>query len=297
VRLPVLGRIGPECYSEPLAVFGLARRRGMSLVTLTDHDSIEGGLEIAHLPGTFLSEEVTCGLPGGRELHLGVFGLDERQHLQIQRRRDDAEALLAYLAEQQLPACVNHLFSALTGRRELQDLHLPFGRLDLIEVRNGALPATSNDYAEQARCAMGLAAVAGSDGHTLPSVARAYTEVPGSRDVGEFLAGLSSGWTVPRGRAGSYATLTAEISLIAVQSYRHIERHATDDLASLLRFVAALLALPALPLIPFVTAGLHLRERVFARRWFHRFWESRVPSARRQPGLALAPRWALEAQR
>ena len=42
------------------------RRRGMDLVTLTDHDTIAGALEIAPLPGTFLSEEVSCLLPGGR---------------------------------------------------------------------------------------------------------------------------------------------------------------------------------------------------------------------------------------
>ena len=64
--LPRLGRFAHESYSEPRAVYEAARRRGMDLVTLTDHDTIEGGLEIADLPGTFLSEEVTCALPGGR---------------------------------------------------------------------------------------------------------------------------------------------------------------------------------------------------------------------------------------
>lgn len=50
-----------------------------------------------------MGEEVTCVLPGGRELHLGVFDFQERQHHEIACRRHDAEALFAYLAEQRLP--------------------------------------------------------------------------------------------------------------------------------------------------------------------------------------------------
>jgi membrane-associated phospholipid phosphatase len=57
--VPVLGHVGRECYSDPGDVYEHARRRGMDLVTLTDHDSIEGALRLAHLPATFVSEEVT----------------------------------------------------------------------------------------------------------------------------------------------------------------------------------------------------------------------------------------------
>jgi predicted metal-dependent phosphoesterase TrpH len=256
LRLPVLGGIGPECHSEPLAVFGEARRRGMSLVTLTDHDSIDGGLAIAHLPGTFLSEEVTCALPGGRELHLGVFGLDPAQHLQIQRRRHDAESLLGYLAEQRLPTCVNHLFSALTGRRELQDLRLPLGRLDLIEVVNGALPRTTNDSAEQARQAAGLSPVGGSD--------------------------------------GTYATLTAEVSSVVSATFRYLARHAMDDLPSLGRFALSLLALPAVGLLPLITLGVHLRELGFARHWSRRYFDSRQAEPCRASQVGVGEGWALE---
>jgi predicted metal-dependent phosphoesterase TrpH len=292
----VLGGIGPECHSEPLAVFGEARRRGMSLVTLTDHDSIDGGLAIAHLPGTFLSEEVTCALPSGRELHLGVFGLDPAQHVQIQRRRHDAESLFAYLADQRLPTCVNHLFSALTGRRQLQDLRLPLRRVDLIEVVNGALPPTTNHSAERARQTIGLSPVAGSDGHTLRSVARAYTEVPGSRNISEFLEGLRHGLTIPRGRSGSYATLTAEVSSIVSDTFRYLARHATDDLPSLGRFGLSLLALPAIGLVPLVTVAVHLRELAFARHWSRRFFDSPQAEPGRVPQVAVGRSWALETQ-
>lgn len=83
--LPVLGHIGRKCYSDPSDVYEQAMRRGMDLVTLTDHDGIEGALRLTHLPNTFVSEEVTVLLPGDRQLHVNVLDITEAQHTAIQR--------------------------------------------------------------------------------------------------------------------------------------------------------------------------------------------------------------------
>jgi predicted metal-dependent phosphoesterase TrpH len=101
--VPGLRHLVRECYAEPWEVRDAARERGMDLVTLTDHDSIEGALELAGLPDAFVSEEVTCTVPGGRELHLGVYDITEAQHEGLQARRRDLEALFAYAAEQRIP--------------------------------------------------------------------------------------------------------------------------------------------------------------------------------------------------
>ena len=85
--LPVLGHVGRECYSDPEDVYEAATRRGMDLVTLTDHDGIEGALRLAHRPNTFVSEEVTVVLPGERLLHVNVFDITESQHEAVQARR------------------------------------------------------------------------------------------------------------------------------------------------------------------------------------------------------------------
>src|SRR5262245_57509388 len=140
VNLPLLRHLGRECYSEPLDVHRTALSRGMDLVTISDHDTIEGALKIAHLPQVFLSEEVTCVLPEGRELHLGVIDLLEPQHAAIAARRRDAEALVAYLAEQRLPFCVNHMFSPLTGARAVEDFAWALERAPALETINGMMP-------------------------------------------------------------------------------------------------------------------------------------------------------------
>jgi hypothetical protein len=53
----------------------------MTHVTITDHNSIGGALEIAHLPGTFISEEVTSYFPeDGCKLHVLALDITEVQH-------------------------------------------------------------------------------------------------------------------------------------------------------------------------------------------------------------------------
>src|ERR1700676_653314 len=71
--VPVLSRICRESYNPPLAVYEILKRRGMDLVTVTDHDSIDAVEPLRRHPDFFLSEEVTCRMPSGTELHVGVY--------------------------------------------------------------------------------------------------------------------------------------------------------------------------------------------------------------------------------
>ena len=54
----------PECATPPEEVYELAKRRGMDFVTITDHDTIDGVLEIADRPDVFISEELTAWFRG-----------------------------------------------------------------------------------------------------------------------------------------------------------------------------------------------------------------------------------------
>ena len=228
----------------------------MDLVTLTDHDTIDGGLAIAHLPGTFLSEEVTCELPGGRQLHLNTFGIDEAQHTRIGRLRLDPEAFFAYLREEGIAASVNHLFSAVTGPRELADIALALQSVRLIEVRNGMMPEEINSWAEEASRAHRMGQVAGSDGHTLASVARAWTEVAGASCVADFLAGVRAGACLPAGRHGRYVRTTADVVRNFGGCYRELTPRAVAGMDHFARFAALLTATILLPLVPLVTGAL-----------------------------------------
>ena len=121
--VPVLDHLGRECYSDPLEVYERSRLRGMDLVTLTDHDTVEGAMRLAHLPECFLSEELTVHLEGGRQLHVNAFGSPSRSTRSC-RAPARPRRLFAY-SPSSASRAVNHLFSALTGARELADLRLP----------------------------------------------------------------------------------------------------------------------------------------------------------------------------
>jgi len=81
----VLRKIGcSESYTEPKNLYALERDRGMDLVTITDHNTLAGSLEIAHLENTFLREEITTYFPEDRcKFHILAYDITEKQHEDI----------------------------------------------------------------------------------------------------------------------------------------------------------------------------------------------------------------------
>ena len=99
----------PECFTEPRQIYRIARQRGMSLVTITDHDCIEGALEIAHLQNTFISEEVTTFFPEDKcKIHVLVYNISEKQHADIQKARQNLFDLVGYLQQEQIVYALAH---------------------------------------------------------------------------------------------------------------------------------------------------------------------------------------------
>lgn len=250
---PGLTQVCKESYSLPEDVYLVSKERGMSIVTLTDHDSIESAEVLRKHPDFFLSEEVTVRMPSGTELHLGVYGISEKDHAEIQRRRNDFIALLMYLTERKLFFTVNHLFSGLTGRREENDFNWFASYVPAFEVRNGQMWAEANRSAELLAGRLGKIGVGGSDSHTLSGVALTFTEVPGARTVEEFFAGLRAGCGFVHGEHGSFAKLTLDIFRFA------------GSLIQEKPWTVA--ALPLTALIPLFTAGHWMSEVHFCRKW------------------------------
>jgi predicted metal-dependent phosphoesterase TrpH len=116
--IPLLKRICRESYCDPLEVYGTLKQRGMKLVTVTDHDSIDAAECLRRFPDFFLSEEVSCMTTEGTKFHLGVYDISERDHVQIQRRRGDIPSLVAYLEERGLFFSINHVFGGFEVRAE-----------------------------------------------------------------------------------------------------------------------------------------------------------------------------------
>ena len=88
----------PASCSDPLEMYHRLRERGMDFVTLTDQNTINGCLEIAGLPGVFLSEEVVTVFPEDEcRVHVLVWGISESQHRDISKVRESVYDLQKYL--------------------------------------------------------------------------------------------------------------------------------------------------------------------------------------------------------
>jgi len=250
---PGLSRVCLESYNDPVQVYNRLKQLGMSAVTITDHDSIDAVEVLRKYPDFFLSEEVTVRMPTGTEMHLGVYNMAERDHLEIQRRRTDFLSLLMYLTERKLFFSVNHVFSGLTGRREEEDFNWLASYVPAYETRNGQMWPKANASAARLANRLGKIAVAGSDSHTMAGVGRTFTEVRGAQTVDEFFAGLRAGRGVVHGRHGSFARLTTDVLRVA---------------KCVLREKPAMLPiLPLTVLIPCITLGHWLNEMHFCRKW------------------------------
>ena len=103
----------PECATAPEEVYELAKRRGMDFVTITDHDTIDGALTLAHLPDTFISEELTVWFKGEPQaVHVLCYGITPDDHEWLQAHNDDVEACAEYLHEHEITAALAHPFYA-----------------------------------------------------------------------------------------------------------------------------------------------------------------------------------------
>ncbi|MFI5097759.1 MAG: PHP-associated domain-containing protein [Candidatus Acidiferrales bacterium] len=253
---PGLSRICKESYNKPAEIYARCKELGMSVVTITDHDSIEAAEVLRQHPDFFISEEVTVRMPTGTSTHLGVYGITEKDHAEIQRRRGDFIALLMYLTEHKIFFSVNHVFSGLTGRREAEDFAWFASYVPAFEVRNGQMWSEANRSATRLAERLGKAGIAGSDSHTLSGIARTFTEVPGARTVNEFLIGLRAGQGVVYGENGNYMKLTTDIFRFAGNV--------------LMEKPWAAVMLPLTVFVPAVIAGHWLNEIRFCRQWTQR---------------------------
>src|SRR5580658_3324604 len=251
--VPGLTGVCKESYNEPRALYERLKQRGMDLVTVTDHDSIDAVEELRRHSDFFLSEEVTCTMPSGTEMHAGVYGIREHDHIELQRRRHDVESLLSYAVENQLFVTVNHLYSSLTGPRTEDDFAVFARDFHGVETVNGQMLKRSNRLAEDFARRFGKPVVGGSDSHTLAGLARTFTEVPGAADAKEFLAGMRRGQSVAIGESGDYFKLTSAVFAIGGSLIR-----ATPWMA---------LGAALFTLAPAVTLANYFREMAFAWYW------------------------------
>jgi glycosyltransferase involved in cell wall biosynthesis len=221
----------PDSYTDPRKLYRLLRKRGMDYVTITDHDTIDGNLEIAGLDHTFISEEVTTHFPQDLcKLHLLVWGISEAQHAEIASLRENIYDLQSYLQKEAISHSVAHPLYSINGKLEashLERLILLFKHFEGInglrdallsvlarELLGGLTPEKIEELANRHNLQpthpepWKKILTGGSDDHGGKFVASAYTETPRARTATEFLQHVQRGDCKPRGEGGTPLALS-----------------------------------------------------------------------------------------
>ncbi len=241
-----------ECYTSPEDVYRRAISRGMDLVTITDHDTILGALEIAHHgPHVFLSEEISARFPdNGCIVHILAFDITEAQHDEIQRLRYNIYDLVDYLRAERIVHSLAHPLSSVNGRLRRSHIEQCLLMFKNIELLNGPRDPYHRKALEQmlgalTREKMELWAnqydiqpidwdpakgyTGGSDDHSGIAIARAYTAFEGPATVQGLFDALHERRTVPEGEFMTPVSAAHNIYSGVVQYYVHRKEQRADD--------------------------------------------------------------------
>ncbi|MBM4148600.1 MAG: glycosyltransferase [Lentisphaerae bacterium] len=136
-----LQRIGAqESYTDVEEVYRTAKARGMTYVTLTDHNTIDGALELnaRHPHDTFISAEVTAYFPeDGCKVHVLVYGITPGQFDAIQTLREDVRLLRDYLRREGIACSVAHATYSVNDRLTIETTEKLVLLFDVFEGING----------------------------------------------------------------------------------------------------------------------------------------------------------------
>jgi len=214
----------PECATPPEEVYALAKRRGMDFVTITDHDTIDGVLQIADRPDVFVSEELTAHFRGEPQaVHVLCYGITREDHEWLQAQSGDVEMCAAYLYEREIACALAHPYynvgAPLTARhrRRLAEL------FSVWEVRNGARSRELNQPAATYVATRDCIGIGGSDDHAGVDIGRTFTVAPAAATPAEFLAHLRAGSVSAHGKQGSAAKWAHAAIALAARSLGSVE--------------------------------------------------------------------------
>ena len=252
---------------EPDELYDLAKRRGMDFVTITDHDSIDGCKalldERSPLPDFIVGEEVSVRFPeDGTIIHVNVFDIDETQHVEIQRLRENLYDLVDYLRGSGKLFVLNHMswtaqHRPLTTRQMETMLEL----FPVFEGLNGTRCYAHNSFTCKVTRAHNKTLVAGSDSHT-NRIGTTYTLSRGET-ARELIANIKAGQATACGAFGTPEQLRDDVWLIL---QKNVERHYLETGSAWKRATCRAVRRLGELSYPFICLGYHARQNLLIRK-------------------------------
>ncbi len=241
-----LQRLGAsESYTDPDAIYKMARKRGMDFVTVTDHNRIKASVELVkkHPKRCFTGVESTAYFPEDNcKVHILIYGLDREQFAKIQKKRLNIYKLRDYLMKEDLACVVAHATYSVNGKLTLDHLEKLILLFNNFEGRNGSRSVLNNDILSRVLLELtpsdlerlqqkhgiepwgpepwrkGL--TGGSDDHAGFFIAKTYTRTEAETPE-QFLEQLKQNRMEPQGRQNDFQGLTFAIYKIAFDFSQH----------------------------------------------------------------------------
>ncbi len=233
----------PESYTQPEFIYRTAKEQGLDYVTITDHNCIQGALEIAHHSDAFISSELTVYFPeDGCKIHVVVLNITEAQFAELQQARKNVYDLVAYCRKDGITHFLAHPLYVQNDRLTAEHVEKLLLLFNTFEVRNGARARRFNRFIEQLLKQLtptdmerlaeqhGLVPygdepwrkgfVGGSDDHSGLFIGRARTATRQVESLEDYLAGIRSGESWAEGENGDPLTLAHSIYGIGYSAYR-----------------------------------------------------------------------------
>lgn len=257
----ILQKMGcSESYTEPAYIYRRLKEKGMDLITITDHNRIEGCLEIADMEDTFISEEITTYLPDDKcKFHVLAYDISENQHKEIQRVRPNIHELVDYLTRENIIHAIAHPLFSINGKLNYDNFEKLLLLFSIFEF-NGARDTSLNtglefiinnlcprdfEYLEnkhgfkaQSVRPWEKGIIGGSDDHSSLNIGRMFTEVEGVCSKTEYLENIKNGRSRALGSAATPRTMAHNLYAIGYQFCKkkfNLEKYVGKD--SFLQFM------------------------------------------------------------
>ncbi|MEM7755298.1 MAG: glycosyltransferase, partial [Planctomycetota bacterium] len=241
----------PECYSPPERVYEQAMARGMDLVTITDHDTIKGAMELVErgFDRFIVGQEVSVRFPEDRcMLHILVWGLTPELDEEITKEglRQDMYKFAAWLKDRDLPHAVAHPLYMQNGKLTRWHIERAVLLFKGFELLNGAHNYTTSDAMTRFVDTLTPARVealaehhemkpvwpqpwikartGGSDDHGLLNIGRTWTEITPRegktiRDPAEYFRRVMNGESTQGGVGGHSALLAHQLATVGAHYF------------------------------------------------------------------------------
>ncbi len=135
----------PESYTKPEHIYRTAIDRGMTHVTITDHNEIRGALEIMKYPNTFISSEITTRFPDNQcKIHVLIYDITENQYREILDARKNIYELVDYLKTEHIYHAVAHPMYSINDKLTPEHFERLLVLFDIFEL-NGSKSREVND--------------------------------------------------------------------------------------------------------------------------------------------------------